>query len=227
MLSGIIVVCSPPTYKFCRNLLEQSKSFPCTVIGKLNENIPNHTDYSNHILADDYNAGFQAATMLLRHNHKSFMLVLTHVIEVGHRHRLEGCLAALRQAGIDDSQISIREENGIDLYERGTQLAVSIASSTKKPDGIIFTHGAICAGFVSGCEAMKVRIPDEISVIGFEDCDELKNFPIPITVMKVPARQMGELAFKSIMAQIEHTEQPEPILVPHTFIARQSVKMRK
>ncbi len=225
MINGVIAISSPPNYDFCHQLLSETSAFPAVVIGKLKGDRPNTPSKSNHIIADDFSAGYQAAMLLLRHNHKKFMLVAASLEDIVHRHRREGMLDALHSNGISEQDIdTIEFKDG--LRESGTQLAVSIACSVKKPDALIFSNGSICAGFVTGCDTMKLRIPDEFSVIGFEDASELLFLPVPVTAMHTPADKIGKCAVDSLLALIERRPLPSPCLIQHNLLMRQSVAMR-
>ena len=225
MISGVIIIANPINYEFCREMLRNSSNFPCVVIGKLDDSTANSIpEAGNHLWTDDYAAGYQLATLFLRHNHRKFHIVSATLDDVGHRHRTSGIIAALKSQGIPPENITTGEVKE-DLRNSGAQLAMIIACKKVKPDAIIFTNGAICAGFVTGCVNMKVRIPEEISVAGFEDASELEYLPVPVTSMHTPARQLGEAAVKALLAQIDHTLLPFPKVLQHSLCIRNTISM--
>ncbi|MDR0932649.1 MAG: LacI family transcriptional regulator [Victivallales bacterium] len=222
-LSGIIILSTPNNYAFCEKMLACSDEFPCVVIGKLTNDIPDRTSGFNHILANDYAAGYQLATLIARHNHRRIMIVTPYQGDVGHLHRMEGITEALKNSGISSSELSFREfrEN---LRQNGEQLAADLACDTHKPDAIIFTQGSICSGFVMGCQSMKLRIPDDFSVVTFADNNEFAFTNPPITTMNSPNEKLGERAVKALMAQLNQEHFRESGLIQHVFHNRHSIR---
>ena len=222
-LSGLIAIASPPNYPCCLDILANQTSIPGVVIGKLADCQPNSIPAAgNHIWADDYAAGYQLATLFLRHNHKTFLLVTASLDDIGHNHRLKGIMAALKAEKIPDHAITIQEVKE-DLRKNGNQIAMTMVCSKKKPSAVIFTNGAICAGFVIGCVNMKIQIPAEFSVAGFEDASELEHLPIPVTAMHTPAEHLGAAAVTSLLSQLEHHTLPMARVLQHQLCIRSSV----
>jgi LacI family transcriptional regulator len=224
-LNGMVAVSAPHNYKFCENLLANSADFPCVVIGKLTGDVPDRTSGFNHILSNDYTAGYQLGTLLARHNHRSFLLVTANRQDICHLHRLEGIIAALRKYGVPDDKMQIREVREM-LRQNGEQIATGLACGGKVPDVAVFTQGNICLGFVRGCQSMKLRIPDDFSVATFADDDEFAYTNPPITTMNSPTAKIGEQVVQALLAQINQVTVKESGLIPHVLHNRHSIATR-
>ena len=196
------------------------------MIGKLaNTEARSIPERGNHLWSNDFTAGYQLVTLFLRRNHRRFLLVCASQHDVGHSHRLEGMCSALHDGGIPKEDIMIQEVKEY-LRISGNQIAMNLACKKDKPDAIIFTNGAICCGFISGCVNMNLRIPEEFSVASFEDSTELEQLPIPVTAMHTPAEQLGLAAAKNLLMQINHQKLPPPQIIQHQLKLRNTIAQR-
>ena len=225
-LLGIIALASHQNFNFCKEVLEHSPKFPGVVIGKLN-NVPINSipAAGNHFWADDFSAGYQLATLFLRLNHKRYCIVTATLQDRGHMHRLEGIKAALSLGGITGDAVTVHEVKE-DLCNSGNQLAMQVACRKNDYDAFIFTNGSICAGFVVGCVNMQLRIPEQFSVAGFEDGQELEHLPLPITAMHTPAALLASAAMNSLLAQLNGKAMPKPCMMHHRLCRRNTVCKR-
>jgi DNA-binding LacI/PurR family transcriptional regulator len=60
----------------------------------------------------------------------------------------------------------------------------------------------LAIGFSRGCRQLGVRIPDDVSLLGFEDGEELLGIDPPMTAMRQPAREIGKHAARLLLKQI-------------------------
>ncbi len=225
-LRGLIAFASYQNFDFCRQVLEHSPEFPGVVIGKLDTaQINSLPPVGNHFWADDFSAGYQLATLFLRLNHKRFCIVTATLQDRAHQHRLDGMQAALSLGGVPDDAVTVHEVRE-DLANSGTQLAMQIACEKNDYDAFIFTNGSICAGFVIGCVNMQLKIPEQFSVAGFEDFQELEHLPLPITSMRTPAASLAAAAMDSLLAQLNGQAMPEPCVMHHKLCRRNTVCKR-
>jgi DNA-binding LacI/PurR family transcriptional regulator len=67
-----------------------------------------------------------------------------------------------------------------------------------------------------------LRIPDEISVIGFDDLYISQYLNPPLTTVRQPMRQMGRMAMETLLKIFAGAESGEDIRVPGELIVRQS-----
>lgn len=224
MLNGIIAIASPPNYELCRHLLSPENKLPAVVIGHLDDGNAMDNPAGNHIIADDHAAGYQSAMLLLRHHHRRFQVVTASINDAVHRRRYDGIMAAMKHYHIPDSDVATLEIRD-NLRQSGEQLAAELACMKTRPEGLIFTQSSICWGFVRGCSAMNLRIPEEFSVVSFEDNGELENCNPPISVIQTPTRKLGLAAVKSLLALMDGREHHSAGAISHTLVSRQSVRM--
>jgi DNA-binding LacI/PurR family transcriptional regulator len=67
-------------------------------------------------------------------------------------------------------------------------------------------------------------IPNDVSVIGFDDIQASQFVEPPLTTIAQDFKQIGEIAGKTLIEWIENNQMPTDIKVPVTFVQRQSTK---
>jgi DNA-binding LacI/PurR family transcriptional regulator len=73
---------------------------------------------------------------------------------------------------------------------------------------------------------MRLKIPHDLSVIGFADLDFAANMDPPLTTMRQKPREIGRLAAELIMDRIDsvvpHSDSPTTVKVPAELVSRRS-----
>ncbi|NMA44091.1 MAG: LacI family transcriptional regulator [Oligosphaeraceae bacterium] len=218
-VSGIITFGNPATYDFCRRIYSVRDRLPVVVIGRASDD----DQIPGNLVKDDFMAGYQAAELLLRQNHRDFMIASPQMNNIDHRNRVNGILAALE----NEKDVRCRHET-YDvgrLWNHGEKLALKLSGSNERPDCLIITNGVCCAGFVSSCRVLNMPIPETFSVIGFEDGDELTYLSPPVTAMRNPAVEIGEKAVELLLAQLEKKAGIVAEPIKHQLILRHSVRL--
>jgi len=100
-----------------------------------------------------------------------------------------------------------------------------LLSSEDKPTALFVAsdHMAIAAmGAISDC---KLRIPEDISIIGITDIELSKYLNPPLTTIKIPQEEIGIIAASTLLARVNNdTTIVKQIYIPTTLIERKSVR---
>ncbi|MCX7846224.1 MAG: LacI family transcriptional regulator [Dictyoglomaceae bacterium] len=95
------------------------------------------------------------------------------------------------------------------------------------PSAIFAGNDLIAIGAIKALRELGFRIPEDISVIGFDDIELAKNFDPPLTTIRVPKRRMGSLAVEILINKIQGREEiPVKIVLPVELSIRNSCKGR-
>ena len=78
----------------------------------------------------------------------------------------------------------------------------------------------------TGCINMKLHIPNDFSVAGFEDSSELKHLSVPVTAMHIPANFPGETAVNALLAMLNNDPLSMPRVLQHRLCTRNTVIVR-
>lgn len=135
--------------------------------------------------------------------------------------RLRGYLAALQHAAIPIEPDLMRHAD----YGRESAAAHALAVLTapEPATAIITTDGLMTLGVLDAIRRAKVRVPDDVSIIGFDDADWATIVVPSITVIAQPVLQLGATAARRVLARIGGDERPPASIVLETeLVVRES-----
>jgi DNA-binding LacI/PurR family transcriptional regulator len=123
--------------------------------------------------------------------------------------------------------VPVREEwilQGSYTIESGRRAAEQLLRQASLPSVVICADDASAAGFIQRCTELGVRIPEDLSVAGFDD-EPLTHPLVPfLTTVRHDKYQVGYLAAQLLLGQIETgNTAPQRLLLPGTPVIRRSV----
>lgn len=127
--------------------------------------------------------------------------------------RLEGFRKGLASSGVPCDPRFVFEGNF--LGERGAEVAKELLALRDQTPGAPFPVDAIVAandwmaiGAMQALEAAGVRVPEEVSIVGFDDVEEAR-FEMPsITTIRQPTEKLGALGVKALLARCRGEDFP-------------------
>ena len=91
-------------------------------------------------------------------------------------------------------------------------------------DGLFSASDLMAVGALRILEAAGRRVPDDISVVGFDDTVVAATSSPPLTSVRQPFREMGERAARLVVSMMAGAAtDPAPIVLPTTLTVRESV----
>jgi LacI family transcriptional regulator len=146
-----------------------------------------------------------------------------HLISLGHRRigfvagprrllcsraRLDGYRAGLEAAGIAPSVTLIRQ--GDFYHESGFDEGNALLAMRDRPTAIFAASDQMAFGVYEAARQRGLRVPDDVSVVGFDDLPQARWASPPLTTVRQPLSQMGVLAARTILrlARGEEVESP-------------------
>lgn len=135
-----------------------------------------------------------------------------HLIELGHRRiaclagpaasltavdRLKGFRRALRGAGLDPGRDGTVE---VEFSPEGGRLgAVRLCSSAHPPTAVVALSDQLAFGALRGLSELGLRVPDDVSVVGFDD-SPIAAFTVPaLTSVAIPMHEIGRRAMELLL----------------------------
>lgn len=114
------------------------------------------------------------------------------------RARVVGVEAALAERGLRFAPGHLMERP----YEiaDGRRAARDLLESSSPPSAIICGNDILAFGVMFECRARGLDIPRQMSITGFDDVDLACHLDPPLTTMRVPAREMGRVSAKYLLA---------------------------
>jgi LacI family transcriptional regulator len=131
-----------------------------------------------------------AAEHLLRLGHRRLGHITAPASNAAAGQRLRGVRDAMRAAGLDADQLAVSEGDG---HVEGGAAAVS-AQLAAGVTGIVCYNDLTAIGALRALRTAGRRVPDDVSVVGFDDIEMAAWTDPPLTTIRQPIGEMGRLA---------------------------------
>lgn len=123
------------------------------------------------------------------------------------RDRLHGVREAVGNCQQDDVTLCVAEASY--SYEDGGRAAAELLSPSlppdKRPTVLVCGNDILAVGAIKQVKSMGLRVPDDVSVTGFDDIEVANIVDPPLTTVHVPHREMGTLAAQSLLQVLGHS----------------------
>ena len=179
-------------------------------------------DGLSFIMPDNFAAASRAARYLIELGHRRIAFLGAPPDPVADA-RHEGFLSALRKAGVPfDKADYILGSYGTEESARAT---TDYLKQRKKslPTAILAINDESALGVIQALRARNISVPKKMSVMGFDDIPQAADSNPPLTTMRIPRKEMGRLAAKTLFVQIaKPSSRPVRIKLRTELILRQS-----
>src|SRR6476469_5504413 len=158
-----------------------------------------------------------------------------HLISLGHRRiacitnaplvytaaqeRLAGYRAALEAAGLDAAP-ELVAEGAFDAPSGHAAMAQLLARTAF--DAAFVASDVVALGAIGALREAGRRVPDDVSIVGFDDIPLAAYFDPPLTTVRLPAYELGHAAGRALLERIADREIPPRTLLPTELIVRSS-----
>ena len=187
--------------------------------------IDSYIDQSDvyNIGLEDEKGGYMATRHLLEKGHRVIAFASPSVRPGGVvEKRLQGYQRALAEFGVGyDPSLVFTQEISV---EEGRRLGVAL-SEKKHITGIFASADILAAGIMAGLRERGVRVPEDKSIVGFDDNYLCQLTNPTLTTIHQDAEQKGILATDMILAQLRGEDIPQrSVILPVSLVERESVR---
>ncbi|MBX6748674.1 MAG: LacI family DNA-binding transcriptional regulator [Micromonosporaceae bacterium] len=156
---------------------------------------PLHTTPS--VGAANWSGGLAAARHVIELGHRRIAVIGGPVSFLCSRARLDGFHAAMDEAGIPVDPALIR--HGRFMFDDGLSHGLALLKFREPPTAIICGDDLQAMGVYEAARQLGLRIPDDLSVIGFDDIDYAQWMGPPLTTVRQPLAKMGATAAELVL----------------------------
>jgi LacI family repressor for deo operon, udp, cdd, tsx, nupC, and nupG len=178
---------------------------------------PNLGIPSVHI--DNATASSEAMDHLYRLGHRRIGVITGPLVSPLSRDRLAGATARAKKARAEREMIVM---NGDFSIESGSVAAERLLGRKEPPTAIFCFNDEMAMGVIQTAHLRGLRIPHDLSVVGFDDIRFARYFDPPLTTIAQPMRQIGEGTVRLVLEILRNDRPPESVTLPHTLVVRQS-----
>ena len=169
-------------------------------------------------------------------------LAVSHLLSVGHRDiayisgprsirqvadRFEGALRAFERAGRPAGDLHIIDVGSLNVAA-GQKAGADIAAlaPADRPTAVFCTNDLIALGVLQEMTRHKISVPEEISIVGYDDIDFAAAAAVPLTSVRQPRQQLGRTAARMLLeeAAAGDSHQHQQVIFEPELIVRQSTE---
>ncbi|MFC3125501.1 LacI family DNA-binding transcriptional regulator [Pseudoroseomonas globiformis] len=182
------------------------------------------------VACDNAAGGRVLADLLCRGGHRSFGIVMGPVAASTAREREQGFTSHLAEHGFNVSHRFIRGEDEMPVtsYGGGWQAGLDIANLPvrERPEAVMAISDIMAIGVIDALRQCALRVPQDISVVGFDGIREGARASYGLTTVRQPLRQMVTWSLDLLDRISGSSTQAETLLIPGELVIRSSARPR-
>ena len=180
-------------------------------------------DRLSEVTSDNIAGGRRAARHLIETGHRRIAHVMGWQGSSTGRDRAEGFRQALRDEGLEP----VAMIDGMYSRDVASDAVRAMFSGNEKPDGIFVSSDHMAFAIMDTLRfELGLSIPDDVSVVGYDDVPMAAWPSFNLTTIRQPVRRMVEATVDILLNQIEGESAPNRIRIDGPLVKRGSVKER-
>ena len=202
-VDGLLVMCSDLDDEL-RIMLDGHPDIPKVVMDWGPE-----TSKADKIIDNSEEGGYLATRYLINNGHTDIACLSGHFEKMACKERIAGCKRALAEAGLTLPDDWLLEGN----FECDTAViaADKILAMDKKPSAVFCFNDIMALGLMSRLQEKGMKIPEDISIIGYDNIDLSAYFSPPLTTIHQPKRRVGKTAVEILLERIKDKDHAKQV----------------
>lgn len=172
---------------------------------------------------DNFQGAYNATRYLIQLGHKKIAHMMGRKSSFEAADRLKGYTQALKDYGITMDAGLVKE--GHYLFNNAYQCSKELLDERRDVTAIFCANDIMAAAFMHAAMERGLKVPDDISVVGFDDIKDsdlfLKEMPL-LTTVRQPRRELAAYAVKTLVGKIERKEKGENKVFNTELVVRES-----
>lgn len=168
------------------------------------------------VSVDQYAGGLQATQHLVELGHRVVAHVSGPLDWFDARDRARGWKDALAQVGLDQGAFAEGDWSSDFGYRWASEVELGECTA------VFFGNDQMALGALHGFSSRGIRVPEDVSIVGFDDLPESKHYLPPLTTVGQEFRGIGELAVRRLVAAIDGDATESHELIAPKLVVRES-----
>lgn len=156
---------------------------------------------SPYVSSNDYDASYEMTSKIIEYGHQQIGFVKGHTMHSASSLRFNGFINALDDHGIERNFDWIQD--GDFSFESGFNAGENIFSLKNIPSAIFASNDSMAAGIMKSARMKNIDIPDQLSIIGFDDSPTAQQVWPSMSTVKQPVEEMAMHAAKLLITQFD------------------------
>jgi len=198
-IDGLIVSVSAETKDFSYFTELHGKGMPIVFFDRIVDEIKTHK-----VIVDNYKGAYDATTHLIQNEYKNIATLSNAAVLSIAKERLAGYKAALTDNGfeVNESMIKYCNHGGMLMHEL-EQAMDELLQLPTRPDAIVAAADKLTTGCLRVLKAKGIAVPGDMALVGFSNTDLTELLNPPLSIIRQPAFEMGEVATQFLLQLIE------------------------
>ncbi len=154
----------------------------------------------SYVATNNYKGGLMATQFLISMGHKRITCIQGAINSTPNKERVKGYTDAMREAGLEDNIMIAGNEFSI---QNGYLETKMLLSENDLPTAVFSLGNTISLGIIKAIKETTLKIPENLSLISFDNYFYMDYMETPITRISQPIEDMAKLATKILFDRIE------------------------
>lgn len=201
-----------------RHLVEfqQERGIPVVLI---NRSVP---DPISSVSIDNEYGGYLMTRHLLEQGHRKIAAMFGDFGRQRFRERYAGCKRAMEEFGVGNYEKYFIYE--VDTIEEAYRRTQEVLDREDRPTAFFAAMDLLAIGIYSSISQRGLRIPDDISVVGYDNIFMSQYMIPPLTTYNAPVDRLAQESIDILLARIGKSEEIRKVSLKGTLLERQSVR---
>lgn len=174
------------------------------------------------IIINNKKGAYEVASYLISNGHRRIVILAGPQYTKTAQDRFMGWKKALEEKALFREEFAFWGNFSIDS---GYEMMKKVFNNLGKVDAVFACNDLIALGAIQAIEEKKYKIPDDISIIGFDDIYLSRFLKSPLTTVKQPIYDMGKIAAEILLDRMSSSKDfvPKKVVIEGNLIERGSV----
>lgn len=204
----------------------QKEHIPTVIVDQIPDDFKNHA--VDCVISENYSGGFRLAEYLINKGHRHVYVNTPFKDFPMMNQRASGFVDAFRKHHLPEPIVEkpIRYETVGSVARFSRTCTENIMRQSDRPDAIFYMTHDLALGGMTAISSNNYKIPDDFSVVIFDDDKLFQSIYPPMTAVSQDLRQIGVTAYRILCRRIagDYSDFPVCEKVPVIFHERQSVR---
>ncbi len=175
---------------------------------------------AGEVMVENLEGAFRATNHLIDHGHRRILCVGYDREYNSIGQRMDGYRKAMQTAGLQPQYLLVKR--GVPVGPR----VVAALRAVKPPTAIFSLNNVTSVAVLSALKREKIRIPEQVAMVGFDDFELASLLAVPLTAVRQPAAELGRQATRMLIDSLRsgsgNQQMSARIVLPTELILRQS-----
>ncbi len=217
-VDGVILTSAGGDHKTIKEIVR--RGMPVVLIDRLVDGLD-----TDGVIIDNVSGAYDATSHLISEGYRKIGIITGPLEIMTAKERFEGYTKALQDAGIEFDENLV--ENG-GYTQKGGYTAAKQLAERAHPDAIFIANNVMTTGALLALKELKIKIPEEVGIVGFDDLEWAPLMDPPLTTISQPIYTIGSIAAQLLLRKLSGAAKIKKevvVLKPRLVIRKSSRKI--